>query len=99
MVVSNSGRLATFLRQKRIDAKLSQKEVAESLGYSTPQFVSNWERGLSSPPLKALKILSACYHVRLEELYALIVECTIERVRADLEREFRQIFRRRAKTR
>ena len=33
---------------------MTQKELADFLGYSSPQFVSNWERDLALPPLKVL---------------------------------------------
>lgn len=47
-------KLAEALKQAREKAELSQGEVAKALGYSSPQFVSNMERGLCSiPPRKA----------------------------------------------
>lgn len=46
-----------FLREKRMKAGLSQKEVALGLGYTTPQFISNWERGLSNPPISSIRKL------------------------------------------
>ena len=45
------GTIGRFLRRKRLEANLTQWDVAQHLGYSTPQFVSNWERGVSAPPL------------------------------------------------
>ncbi len=51
-----------FLKEKRLTVGLSQGKVAKSLGYSSPQFVSNWERGLAAPPmvmlLKIIDLLS-----------------------------------------
>lgn len=41
---------AALVKKYRLKAGLSQGDVAKSLGYSCPQFVSNWERGVSSPP-------------------------------------------------
>lgn len=38
-----------YLQQARLAKGLSQTEVARKLGYSTPQFVSNWERGRCAP--------------------------------------------------
>ena len=35
--------LNEYLRQKRLDSGLSQLDVAQALGYASPQFVSNWE--------------------------------------------------------
>lgn len=46
--------LSVFLKEKRTCAGLSQWDVAKKLGYSSPQFVSNWERGLSDPPIMTL---------------------------------------------
>lgn len=39
--------LAELLKEKRLAAHISQKTVAEKLGYTTAQFISNWERGVS----------------------------------------------------
>lgn len=36
---------------------LSQKEISNRLGYSSAQFISNWERGLSAPPDEVLPLL------------------------------------------
>lgn len=37
-----------LLKEKRLASGLSQLEIAKTLGYSSGQFVSNWERGLCS---------------------------------------------------
>jgi transcriptional regulator with XRE-family HTH domain len=60
--------LSGFLREKRIAAGLSQLEVAQKLGYSSPQFVSNWERGLVSPPLETLATLIRLYKLNSHDL-------------------------------
>jgi transcriptional regulator with XRE-family HTH domain len=57
-----------FLKQKRLKAGLSQSEVAELLGYSSPQFVSNFERGLCAPPLPALRLLVKAYGLSINDL-------------------------------
>lgn len=44
-----------FLKELRHHNGVSQRDLADKLGYSTPQFVSNWERGISFPPVSALK--------------------------------------------
>ncbi|HWU41931.1 MAG TPA: helix-turn-helix transcriptional regulator [Bdellovibrio sp.] len=75
--------LATFLKQKREQAGLSQKQVSEKLGYSTPQFVSNWERGLSAPPIKIVKKLAEMYRISGEELFNHLLEETLQQVRRD----------------
>jgi ribosome-binding protein aMBF1 (putative translation factor) len=56
-------KFGAFLKRAREKKKLSQWEVARLVGYSTPQFISNLERGVSPPPLKVLKILVKAYEV------------------------------------
>ncbi len=43
-----------FLKERRIELDLTQKELSEKLGYSTTQYISNWERGLCGPPAKKI---------------------------------------------
>lgn len=49
--------IGDYTRQKRIAAGLSQRQVAQKLGYNNAQFVSNVERGLCNYPLRNLKKL------------------------------------------
>lgn len=44
--------LGRYLANIRLERKLTQWDVAVALGYGTPQFVSNWERGVVLPSLK-----------------------------------------------
>ncbi len=60
--------LAELLKQKRIKAGLSQRDVSNALGYSTPQFISNWERGVSTPPMDAMPKLAELYHADMDDL-------------------------------
>lgn len=64
--------IARFLKMKRLAAALSQKEACQALGYSDRQFVSNWERGISSPPLNKFQELSKLYGFSTEELFEVI---------------------------
>lgn len=43
--------LAAFLRSAREKANLTQGDVASQLGYTTPQYISNWERDMAPFPL------------------------------------------------
>lgn len=79
------------LKQSRIKANLSQGDVSTKLGYSTPQFVSNWERGVSQPPIKTLKTLGKLYNVDPEKLFEKMLSQTIEDVTRDLKRKFARI--------
>jgi transcriptional regulator with XRE-family HTH domain len=78
--------LAQFLKVARMGKKLSQLEVAHLLGYNSSQFVSNWERGLASPPIAMLRRLAKIYGVSGEELFSLILSETERQMR----KEFRQ---------
>lgn len=47
-----------FLKSMRQKSGFTQQDLAYKLSYSTAQFVSNWERGVSLPPLEILPRLS-----------------------------------------
>jgi transcriptional regulator with XRE-family HTH domain len=66
--------LGVYLRNKRMKAQLSQTEVSEALGYTSPQFVSNFERGLCSPPLPKLKVLMSLYKIPLREMTEKLID-------------------------
>lgn len=42
--------LGQYLREKRVNAGITQAELATKLGNVHTQFVSNWERGMCAPP-------------------------------------------------
>ena len=50
-----------YLKQARISAGYTQADIAKLLEYSSSQFISNVERGISSPPFKLLKVFSEVY--------------------------------------
>lgn len=52
-----------MLKEMREKAGLTQMQVAEALGYSSAQFISNWEAGKARPPLKTLPRLAKMYGV------------------------------------
>jgi transcriptional regulator with XRE-family HTH domain len=66
-------RIGTFLKQHRVKAGLTQSDVAQKLGYTSPQFISNIERGLCSAPVKHLKDFAKMYNVNTEELIQLLL--------------------------
>lgn len=81
-------KLAIHLKNARLKAKLSQADVSKRLGYSTPQFISNWERGVSHPPIHSLKTLGALYKVDPESLFDSLLTVTVAEVTRDLKRKF-----------
>lgn len=80
--------LAQFLHSKRVAAGLTQMAVANKLGYSTPQFISNWERGISQPPMTILVSLSRMYEVPEQVLFDLLLKTTLARVEHSMRDEF-----------
>ena len=78
VVVARKGNfmaIGRYLREKREKAALSQMDVSQKLGYTTSQFVSNFERGLCTPSWSALRILVKLYQIpELEILEFLLKE-------------------------
>ncbi|RYZ98140.1 MAG: XRE family transcriptional regulator [Proteobacteria bacterium] len=66
--------LGEFLREQRIAAGFTQRSVSLSLGYSSAQFISNFERGIAAPPLKKLKILARLYKMPVDRVVDLVIE-------------------------
>ena len=61
MVVYDRIEMGRLLRKKRVSAGFTQHEVSRRLGYSSPQFMSNIERGISVAPIETLGALSRLY--------------------------------------
>lgn len=83
---------AQYLKDSRITAGLSQRDVSEKLGYTTSQFVSNWERGLSTPPTKAVKKLAELYNLKIEEFLDLLLQETLHQVTLDFKKKFKKML-------
>lgn len=54
-------------------AGMTQREVAEELGYTTPQFISNVERGRCRYPVEKLPRIKKLYGLGTEQLVDLIL--------------------------
>lgn len=70
----NSNILGSYLKRKRIEANMSQAEVAYLLGYTTPQYISNFERGICSPSLKILNQLAGAFKINMREFFEVVME-------------------------
>lgn len=66
--------LGSYLKRKRIEAGMAQMDVARKLGYSTPQYISNFERGVCQPSMKILTKLVDAYGLDLKEFFEVIIE-------------------------
>jgi transcriptional regulator with XRE-family HTH domain len=78
--------LGDFLQEARIKAGLSQKDVADTYGYKSAQVISDWERGVRSPPANVLRKLVKLYRVPLDKFFDII----LEEKTAILERKLRK---------
>lgn len=65
----NVKKVGEFIKQKRKEKKLTQKELAEKLSI-TDRAISKWERGICCPDISILKELSAILEVSVNELLA-----------------------------
>ena len=81
-----SATVGSFLRARRDKAGLTQSQVATALGYETPQFVSNWERGVSLPPLGTLPQLARLLKVADREFIAVMTRYQDEVAKLETKR-------------
>lgn len=70
--------MADFFREAREKVGLTQMEVAIALGYSTAQFVSNWERGKSGVPVSVLGRLISLYKLDKNRIIDLVLAAESE---------------------
>jgi len=77
--------MGKFLYEKRIKAGLSQKDVSDKLGYTSPQFISNYERGLCSPPLKKLKKIAELYKIKPKVIADLMIKYSTEAIYHEMD--------------
>jgi transcriptional regulator with XRE-family HTH domain len=60
--------ISVFLKNARIKSGLSQSDLSQRLGYTSPQIVSNWERGMCGAPLDKLYELVSLLNINKNEL-------------------------------
>lgn len=64
----NRKKFGTMLRELREKRGLTQADVSTKLGYTSPQFVSNIERGITSFPEGKVKMFAKVLQVNPEAL-------------------------------
>lgn len=79
-------KLGDFLKETRESSHLTQAEVSERLGYSSPQFISNIERGISVIPLKTLAKMVSLYKANPEIVVRIILDSQKKLLREKLMR-------------
>lgn len=58
--------LEEFLKIAREESNMTQLELSKKLKLTSPQFVSNWERGIAKVPVKTLARLVAILQLDVE---------------------------------
>lgn len=81
--------LADYLTAHRKKVGLSQRELADALGYTTPQFISNWERGVSFPPINKIKKTADLLKINPDDLYLVIKERAIKELSDEMDRRYK----------
>lgn len=66
--------LSTHLLEAREKKGLTQKELASKLGIVSAQLISNWERGLCTPPIKKISKLSKILSIDFDPTFALVMK-------------------------
>lgn len=79
-------KLGTYLKDVREQAELTQADVSQKLGYTSPQFISNIERGISVVPLKTLARMVGLYKISAESVVKIILESQRKLLREKLMR-------------
>lgn len=83
-------KLGTLLKEYRLKAQLTQHDLAQKFGYSTSQFISNWERGVSQPPMETLVQLSALLKIPKNTIKELLIEEAIQQAEQKFEIGFKK---------
>ena len=68
IVVRAVGGLGDYLKEQRVAAALSLRELAEQSGVSNP-YLSMVERGVRNPSAQVLQQLAKALHISAEQLY------------------------------
>lgn len=68
MPVCKFKNMASYLKEKRLNAQYSQEQLADHIGFKNGQFVSNIERGLCTIPPKHFTKTAQILKIERQEL-------------------------------
>lgn len=80
-----------YLKAARVKVRLSQKNVSQALGHATPQFISNWERGKSTPPIKDIKQLCRLYRLNFDDFSTRLINHKISELMNSLKEQIDEV--------
>ena len=66
--------LSTHLLTAREKKGFTQKDLAKKLGIVSAQLISNWERGLCTPPISKIAPLSKILSIEFDPTFALVMK-------------------------
>lgn len=61
-------KVSTLIKSARVKAGLTQADLGYKLGFSSPQFISNVERGLAPLPIKHAHKLSRLLNIPVDAI-------------------------------
>ena len=84
--IKKVNQLSKFLKNQRVKASFSQADLSKQLGYTSPQIVSNWERGICAPPLNILYDLVTLLKIDKKQITELLIEESRRYINSFLEK-------------
>ena len=82
--------IAKVIRKYRKEAGLTQEEMANRLGVTTPA-VSKWENGNSNPDIELLAPIARLLHISLDTLLSFHADLTTSEI-DEIIREMNEMF-------
>lgn len=73
--------IGNLIRSKRTEKGVSLSGLGNHLGY-TPQFISNWERGVSNPPLEKIRPICEYIGISIKEAKEALINDYKERLKS-----------------
>ncbi len=80
-----------IFKEARERKGITQRELSQKMNYATPQFVSNWERGISLPPVRSLKTLCSEIDLELNGVIEFILDKKIKHFKNEMLEELGEI--------
>jgi transcriptional regulator with XRE-family HTH domain len=84
-------KLSITLKKARRRAGFTQAEIAKLLGYKNAQFVSNFERAMSYPPIKDLKFICKQYNIYFDRTFSIMLKEKVKAYKQSLIAEAREM--------
>ena len=73
--MARTGQNIAMLRKK---AELSVRDLQDIFGFSTPNAIYKWQKGIAMPTIDNLVVLAAAFQVHIDDI---LVTGTVEQVR------------------